>query len=604
MKLRSLHKNTHTKLRLSLRKFYFTIILTILVSSFFVLIGGSSTYAALPDRSLLDPNDNFVLWFKNSSTDQVSDLDLRYHWSDPLLNYDKSPYEFNYSSDQKSTLHIRRSEFLNAIYNGGSWGVTYSDPLSVNYSYPITNDYGYSQYHIYYTTDPNIILHSAAFTNPTPPSPTDIYFKSLVTGNNVSVKKLTIAMKINYGNTRATLVNSIPYIESITGSSVNEAQTSRIYSTSTNVRPNERVYFMNFPNSDDVGVPSSPLSEVTPPDYSTDTNVYPRINIFVEGSNVRASVDSSYFEDLGIAIPDVKLFTLTNSTGEIMPRTEVYNGLGIWENLPTGSYRVILDSSYLNTSAPEGVVLKPVFFDITVDPDSASYWIFFDKDKNKYCFGSNRLKDVTYTPEELADEGFFESLVAIVKGGGISPGEYYFRCDILSPEDNPVDPSDFSTFSPQDFYDYDTACDTWDISCHLNKFLTGALNKFVNFLKWLFLPDVEFLKSSLGTGSTFMLGSLGIVSDMYTLVESFVDMLISILLPQLDSYISPCNIFGDITFMGATASLNICAFEQAVGSQVFGTLTFMISVGIYFSAILLTRSTFLSVLGLFGGDKK
>jgi hypothetical protein len=50
--------------------------------------------------------------------------------------------------------------------------------------------------------------------------------------------------------------------------------------------------------------------------------------------------------------------------------------------------------------------------------------------------------------------------------------------------------------------------------------------------------------------------------------------------------------------------LNICAFEQAVGSQVFGTLTFMISVGIYFSAILLTRSTFLSVLGLFGGDKK
>lgn len=570
---------------------FFLILFLSSLFSFFVL-GSNYSVSASTDFFSNHLVDRLELKFIKDDFSRITDVSKI--WVHPIISRDISPYSSTQYTDYiKQKIDRVSSSFKESLrVNNGSWWVV-SD--FSGYTKGDFNSHSGTLYYydVYYHPDSNL-----RFLNPDSTG-----FVRLSDGNS----PIRNASRVR-----------ISYTYNVTGSPVSDyhfiSETPKIYSVDENniygfrLDSDHKIFLARVSNSADLNIPFvDPLSSFNSSDsiLSFSKKIYPRINLYFEKGNLIASTDLGYFSKNNIPNPDVSIFSLTNSRGKLIDRSENLNGLAVWSNLSKGVYRIVLNSAWFPSNAPADYDIKPVFFDLDLDPSSDSFLISFDSNRDKYCFSSNRLKDNSIGNLQSMTSNFFDQLIAVYQTTNVSPGELYYRCDDLpQPENNSSDPSDFSVFNPQGFSDYETNCASTDLGCHINLFITRFFNKVLSFIKTLLVPKLEDIQRGIDSSLNFLKSSLGSFSKLYDVLESFIKSFLVALVPSLDSYTPPCDVFGNLTFMGASVRLDICSLERAIGSNNFNKLRLFVSASMYFSAVLVIRSTFLTILFMLIGGKK
>lgn len=565
--------------------------LAVAISSLFVLaftLFFSSSASALSYSDFL--TDKLELKFVKGSFERTTDVS--FNWSAPLISRHIEPYShITYSSTMTEQIDRVADEFKQLLRNNeGSWWVVSDQSHHTSHSYSGKSGEQW-MYSFYF--HPNKRLRFSELSN-----------NGYVTffDDNGPIRNVT-QVTIRYNATLSsgsymnyTFVNETPIVSHVFEKNI----------SSFRLTDKHKLFLANVYNSSELGLPSSLKPAESFPVF--DTEVYPRFSIYYENSTLLATVDSDYFSEIGIPIPDVNLFVLVRPDGSILQPNFFHNGIAKWTNVPNGNYRVILHSAYhdSNPNKPEGYILKPSYFDVSLDPNEASFFLYFDKTKQAYCFGSNRLRsndiDSVFSDDPLTwtNESFRQLLSTAIPGSNYVGGELYHRCSDTPDPQFQTDPSDFSQFSPQGFSDYTKECPFGDIGCHLSNFLINLSNKFVSIFRYLFVPRLDDIQRSISGSLDFLKSSMGGLSGLYSLFEGLINSFFIVLVPSLDTYAPPCNIFNNISFVGASVNLDICILERLIGSSNFQALTLMISVGMFFSASLLIRATFLTVLGNLG----
>lgn len=132
------------------------------------------------------------------------------------------------------------------------------------------------------------------------------------------------------------------------------------------------------------------------------------------------------------------------------------------------------------------------------------------------------------------------------------------------------------------------ACDLIDIPCHLNNFFI----KFFDFLKWVFIPSFSDFKSyfddffvdireSIG-------GAYGFVQSVMLSFQSFV----SLIYPSLfdSNYSPPCYFIPSFVVFNHAFNIDLCQFENMVGSSNFSKITSFVSVTFVFISMFFARN--------------
>lgn len=343
-------------------------------------------------------------------------------------------------------------------------------------------------------------------------------------------------------------------------------------------------FYAELPSSDDTS--------------SSKRSIYPRFFAMVTTDNsVFANLDLDYFKNNKLPIPKHSVFFLVKPDGTIVKTPNITNGLSIWDNLEKGDYRLILHSS----SGDENYEYKPVYFDIQVGKYNYSYFIHYNESKGRYCLFSNRLKDVS--PENLENiknsgsiwSGFLHTLFG--SNSSISPGESYARCDIPQPDQNSK-PDDFSSFNPQGLTEYVSNCDLTDIPCHMTKFF----NKLLEFIKWLFIPTFPDIK---GCFDSFFIDVRESVGGVYGFVESIIlsfKTLLSLIYPSLfdAQYFPPCDFIPSFSFFNSPFNVDLCRFENVVGSANFTKIRSFISITFVFVSMFFARNIIFKFFRMLG----
>lgn len=160
----------------------------------------------------------------------------------------------------------------------------------------------------------------------------------------------------------------------------------------------------------------------------------------------------------------------------------------------------------------------------------------------------------------------------------------------------------FGTSKPEFVFEN---CDNIDVPCHLRNIITSIRKFFYDIFqmfKAFIIPDFDSIKSVIESAQLQARENMGAISSLFDFIRisfgSFVDAIFPTLF--IDSYMPPCDIFPQFNFFGSSAKINICKFEQTMGTFNFNKIRFLISGVFIFSSMSIFRSLFIKFFAMLG----
>lgn len=160
----------------------------------------------------------------------------------------------------------------------------------------------------------------------------------------------------------------------------------------------------------------------------------------------------------------------------------------------------------------------------------------------------------------------------------------------------------FGTSKPEFVFEN---CDNIDVPCHLRNIITSIRKFFYDIFqmfKAFIIPDFDSIKSVIESAQLQARENMGAISSLFDFIRisfgSFVDAIFPTLF--IDSYMPPCDIFPQFNFFGSSAKINICKFEQTIGTSNFNKIRFLISGVFIFSSMSIFRSLFIKFFAMLG----
>ena len=189
------------------------------------------------------------------------------------------------------------------------------------------------------------------------------------------------------------------------------------------------------------------------------------------------------------------------------------------------------------------------------------------------------------------DKYDFESIYIPLEYKGFSTNTYFSTKDIP-----------FGTPKPQFTFE---SCDNIDIPCHLRNIIT-AVRKFsydvFHMFKDFIIPDFNSIKSVIESAQLQAKENMGAISSLFDFIQISFGSFADAIFPTLftNSYSPPCNLFPNFVFFGATVNIDICKFENAMGTANFNKIRYLISGIFIFLSMAMFRSLFIKFFGMLG----